>query len=98
MTHWLTARADHVRAHKADEPAGHTCHWPGCGVLVAPALWGCGRHWFKLPRQLRLRIWGAYRPGQEQDKKPSKKYVQLMKEVQAWIAKTYPANTQRTLM
>lgn len=85
MTHWLTEKADHVREHMKDPPGRHTCHWPGCETLVAPALWGCGKHWFTLPRLLRLRVWGAYRPGQEQDKKPSEKYIEVMNEVQEWI-------------
>lgn len=63
----------------------HTCHWPGCGRRVAPALWGCKEHWFKLPILLRNRIWRAYRPGQEITKTPSAEYVRVAQEVQEWI-------------
>ena len=48
----------------------HTCHWPGCGRAVPPRMWGGREHWFRLPLELRDRIWSTYRPGQETDKKP----------------------------
>lgn len=54
----------------------HRCHWPGCEVAVPPAMWGCREHWFRLPRGLRRRIWAAYRPGQEVDKRPSPAYIE----------------------
>ena len=63
----------------------HTCHWPGCGKAVPPRLWGCAPHWFRLPTRLRARIWRAYRPGQEIDKRPSAEYLAVAKDVQAWI-------------
>lgn len=74
-------------AHVKAQPrvSGHTCHWPGCTVNVPPAMWGCKAHWFRLPRSLRNKIWLAYRPGQEQDKRPSEAYVAVAKEVQLWI-------------
>jgi hypothetical protein len=63
----------------------HSCHWPGCGVQVPPAMWGCSAHWFKLPKFLRDKIWRTYRPGQEKDFSPSPAYVAAAKEVQDWI-------------
>lgn len=63
----------------------HACHWPGCLQQVPPAKWGCSRHWFMLPKALRDRIWRAYRPGQEQDLKPSESYLEAAQAVQAWI-------------
>lgn len=68
------------------KPAVHTCHWPGCGKAVPPAMWGCKAHWFKLPKRLRDRIWETYRPGQEITKTPSATYLAVAAEVQAWIA------------
>lgn len=65
--------------------ANHTCHWPNCGKEVPPAMWGCRAHWFKLPANLRSRIWATYRPGQEIDKKPSPEYMEAAKAVQDWI-------------
>ena len=62
----------------------HTCHWPGCLNEVPPAMWGCRRHWFRLPSHLRARIWQAYRPGQEIDKTPSAAYIAVAVEVRKW--------------
>ena len=64
----------------------HTCHWPGCGTPVPPKMWGCRKHWFRLPKRLRDEIWRTYRPGQETDKQPSDAYLAAAWEVQAWIA------------
>lgn len=62
----------------------HTCHWPGCQVEVPPKMWGCKRHWFTLPKQMRDRIWQEYRPGQENDKRPSDKYLEIAQRVHDW--------------
>ena len=80
----------------------HTCHWPGCQKEVPPAMWGCSPHWFSLPVRLRNKVWAAYRPGQEITKTPSAAYIEVAKEVQAWIqeqvrcAKTRGSNPERT--
>jgi hypothetical protein len=63
----------------------HTCHWPGCPAKVPPAMWGCRKHWFTLPKMLRDRIWANYRPGQEIDKRPSETYLEVASAVQLWI-------------
>lgn len=52
----------------------HRCHWPECRRAIAPKLWGCRQHWFALPKEIRDRIWRAYRPGQEVTKDPSPAY------------------------
>ena len=52
----------------------HTCHWPTCTTKVPPRMWGCKRHWFMLPEEIREEIWATYREGQEIDKKPSLAY------------------------
>jgi len=49
-------------------------------------MWGCGPHWFTLPAGLRAKVWRTYRPGQEIDKRPSADYIDVAKQVQAWIA------------
>jgi hypothetical protein len=49
-------------------------------------MWGCAYHWFKLPLTLRNRVWRAYRPGQEDDMRPSESYIEVAKAVQDWIA------------
>jgi hypothetical protein len=63
----------------------HFCHWPGCRRVVQPSKWGCSTHWFTLPKTLRDKLWKAYRRGQEITKTPSPEYVQVAKEIQAWI-------------
>ena len=63
----------------------HLCHWPDCKTEVHPKLWGCPKHWFTLPLEIRRHIWQTYRPGQEEDKKPSDAYVTVANMVQAWI-------------
>ena len=49
-------------------------------------MWGCNRHWFMLPRELRAKIWATYVPGQEVTKQPSAEYLSAAREVRAWIA------------
>lgn len=63
----------------------HHCHWPGCTKQVPPAMWGCREHWYSLPKNLRDRVWRAYRPGQEKDQRPSRQYLAVARDVQAWI-------------
>lgn len=63
----------------------HQCHWPGCDAQVPPAMWGCTRHWFTLPKALRDRVWAAYVPGQEVTMTPSEAYMNVAHEVQRWI-------------
>lgn len=67
-----------------DEPGRHTCHWPGCRTEVPPKRWGCGRHWFALPKPIRDAIWAAYRPGQEITKTPSEEYLKVAREANEW--------------
>jgi hypothetical protein len=73
----------------------HECHWPGCKVLVPPAMWGCKPHWFALPKRLRDRIWATYRRGQEVTKTPSAAYIEVANEVQAWIAEQIRCHRSR---
>ena len=74
---------DHTGQHL--RRGGHKCHWPVCNKPIAPNLWGCKEHWFKLPQHLRDRIWATYRPGQEIQKNPSIAYIKAAQQVQDWI-------------
>lgn len=76
-------KADYVRKQK--QTREHHCHWPGCSEQVPPAKWGCYKHWKMLPKRLQLKVWAAYRPGQEVDMSPSKEYLAVADEVQKWI-------------
>ena len=80
----ISDKVAHVK--RAGQTRAHECHWPGCTAQVPPAMWGCVKHWFRLPLALRNRIWSAYRPGQEADQRPSREYVEVAREVQKWIA------------
>lgn len=65
----------------------HECHWPGCKKQIAPAMWGCSKHWFTLPYPIRRSIWVNYQIGQEKSKKPSEGYLIAAKAAQEWISK-----------
>lgn len=69
----------------------HSCHYPGCKVEVAPKLWGCRPHWFKLPKRLRDAIWQTYVPGQEIRKDPSDEYLAVAELVQRWCRESREA-------
>lgn len=79
------SKADYVRERLHAPPGKHHCHWPGCDKLVPAAVWGCRPHWYKLPIGLRNKVWAAFRPGQEETKTPSRRYVEVAREVQDWI-------------
>ena len=74
----------HVKA--AGQIRDHHCHWPGCTEQVPPAMWGCRKHWYALPKDLRRKVWAAYRPGQEINGTPTRAYLEVAREVQDWIA------------
>lgn len=65
----------------------HRCHWPTCQEQVKPALWGCTAHWMMLPKEIRVRIWNAYVPGQEIRRDPSEEYLSAAAEAQAFARK-----------
>ncbi len=79
----LGEKVRHVR--NARQLRRHDCHWPGCQRQVPPAKWGCPEHWYKLPPDLRSRIWRAYQIGQEEDGRPSAAYLAVASEAQEWI-------------
>jgi hypothetical protein len=80
----IEAKKAYVR--KAKQTRLHHCHWPGCPVNVPPAKWGCMKHWMRLPKRLRDKVWATFRPGQEKNWTPSREYVTVAREVQLWIS------------
>jgi hypothetical protein len=80
----MTSKADYVRLQPQTRP--HTCHWPGCDTQVPPAMWGCIPHWYSLPANLRAAIWRVYVPGQEVTLTPSRAYLEVARQAEAWIA------------
>jgi hypothetical protein len=82
----IQIKVDYVLEKQRTQAHGnHHCHWPGCTRKVAPALWGCREHWYRLPTALRREIWSTFRPGQEESKTPSKAYVEAALKVRSWI-------------
>lgn len=79
------SKADYVR--RQPQARNHTCHWPGCSAQVPPAMWGCKKHWFKLPASLRAKVWATYKPGQEITMTPGAAYILVAQQVQEWIAR-----------
>lgn len=67
----------------------HHCHWPDCKETVPPSMWGCMKHWFILPKRLRDEVWRTYRAGQEVSKTPSRDYIIVAQQIQAWIRDVY---------
>lgn len=87
----MTDKRDYVRQKMKDEDhQNHHCHWPGCPKTCAPAQWGCYFHWMKLPKYLRDKVWATFKPGQEETKTPSARYVEVAREVQEWIQANHP--------
>ena len=80
----ISSKVAHVR--RATQTRKHSCHWPGCEANVPPAMWGCRKHWYALPKYLRDKIWRTYRAGQEKALTPSDAYIDAANEVQDWIA------------
>lgn len=80
----LQCRLEHGHEGLHRLPEKHECHWPTCKVEVPPSMWGCKKHWFKLPKKLRDRVWETYVPGQEATKTPSNEYMKIALEIQDW--------------
>ncbi len=79
----IDEKVRHVKSQ--GQTRNHTCHWAGCETQVPPAMWGCKKHWFRLPKDLRDRIWRTYEPGQEISMTPSADYLAAADVVDKWI-------------
>lgn len=64
----------------------HLCHAEGCTKEVKPELLMCLKHWKMVPSLMKKAVWDAYRPGQCDDKKPSKTWLEA---AQAAIKSVY---------
>ena len=64
----------------------HHCHATGCATAVPPVMFLCKRHWFRLPKALRDRIWATYRAGQCDDMSPSPSYCEAAKAAVTYLA------------
>ena len=73
----------------------HTCHAIHCEIEISPSLLMCGRHWARVPSELRVLIWKHYRPGQEQDKRPSLAYLEAMRRAIRAVASVETREVRR---
>lgn len=81
----MTSLEKRVHARRAKLAQGkHVCHWPTCARVVPPSMWGCKKHWFRLPKEFRDRIWETYVPGQEVRKDPSVEYLEIATSIEKW--------------
>lgn len=64
----------------------HTCHAHGCEKPVPPRMLFCAPHWRQVRPALRRAVWREYRPGQENDKMPSPRYMAVQRLAVAEIA------------
>lgn len=64
----------------------HHCHAVGCETSVPPKMFMCLKHWRMVPQMLQRAVWGAYRPGQENDKRPSSIYMEITDEARQVVA------------
>lgn len=81
----MSVEAKRAYVRSQGQTREHHCHWPGCNAQVPPAMWGCRKHWFRLPKHLRDAVWRTYVPGQEATMTPSKAYLDVADAVQRWI-------------
>lgn len=58
--------------------------------ITRPARWGCAKHWFALPKEIRDRLWAAFAPGQEVSGRPSREYVGAARAALRWIGANFP--------
>lgn len=64
----------------------HTCHALNCNKRVPPAMFACRSHWFALRKPARDAIWREYREGQENDKRPSARYMAVQRRAVGELA------------
>lgn len=65
----------------------HVCHAVGCNVSVPPKMLMCRRHWFMVPKPLRVAVWAAYVPGQETRKDPTDEYMSVQRAAVEAVAR-----------
>lgn len=62
----------------------HACHNPSCGRPLPAHLVAHLSAWKALPFALRDAIWTNYRAGQEDDKKPTREYLEALDACIDW--------------
>lgn len=59
-------------AASMSRPAEHHCHAVLCRRPCKPEMLMCFEHWRMVPKRLQRAVYSTYRPGQCDDKRPSK--------------------------
>lgn len=75
----------------------HRCHARECKTIVPPKLLMCLKHWRMVPRPLQQQVWNTYRPGQENDKTPTRDYLQAAMAAIEAVAEKEDLPAQPTL-
>lgn len=65
--------------------SAHHCHAKFCKIKTKPEMLMCFKHWKMVPRQIQLKVWRHYRPGQCEDKQPSPGWHQAADEAIAAV-------------
>jgi hypothetical protein len=74
-------------AHVSGVPiVSHHCHARLCTTSVRPELLMCARHWHLVPPRIQRAVYAAYRPGQCDDKKPSKAWHEAADAAIGYVA------------
>lgn len=64
----------------------HHCHARGCQVGVKPELLMCWNHWRQVPKNIQQAVYLYYRPGQCDDKNPSKEWHEAADAAIGYVA------------
>lgn len=64
----------------------HYCHARGCKRVVPPEMLMCGSHWRMVPKIIQRDVWAHYRPGQCDDKLPSREWLRAADAATGHIA------------
>ena len=67
----------------------HRCRAKNCGLVIAPRLLMCRKHWFMVPPAVRRLVWKHYRLGREIDKLHiTREYVRAVRLAVEAVAKS----------
>lgn len=62
------------------------CQAVGCTATIEGWRLMCREHWAKVPPDLQTAVWASYRPGQENDHRPSGEYLEAARRAIAAVA------------
>ena len=65
----------------------HHCHARNCQTPVKPELMMYFKHWRMVPKKIQQAVWRHYRPGQCNDKDPSKEWLTAAEAAIGFVAR-----------